>query len=154
MRQMYTEPQRPLSAFQVKKKYEEIEKKVDEDKNFYHFRVRALDDERLLGFGEVHWILWSNGIGHLRLGIGDPADWRKGYGRETLALLLRYAFDELNLYRLSAVIPEYNTAALALFAKAGFIEEVRRREALARDGRRWDLLNLGLLTTEWRESHA
>jgi RimJ/RimL family protein N-acetyltransferase len=63
--------------------------------------------------------------------------------------LLRYAFDELNLYRLTAVIPEYNPVAMQLFSKAGFVEEVRRRKALNRDDKRWDLINLGLLHEEW-----
>ncbi|HWQ84069.1 MAG TPA: GNAT family protein, partial [Anaerolineales bacterium] len=72
---------------------------------------------------------------------------------EVLKLILRYAFMELNLFRLAAVIPEYNTAALSLFQKAGFLEEVRRREALNRYRRRWDLINLGILRSEW-QAHA
>jgi RimJ/RimL family protein N-acetyltransferase len=65
-------------------------------------------------------------------------------------MLLGYAFDELNLYRLTAVVPEYNQAALRLFENAGFVQEVRRREAINRDGRRWDLFHLGLLESEWK----
>jgi RimJ/RimL family protein N-acetyltransferase len=56
----------------------------------------------------------------------------------------------LNLFRVSARVPEYNKAAIALFRKFGFVEEVRRRQALDRDGRRWDLLVFGLLKDEWQ----
>ena len=56
----------------------------------------------------------------------------------------------LNLFRLSARVPEYNQAAIALFRKFGFVEEVRRRQALDRDGRRWDLIVFGLLNSEWQ----
>jgi RimJ/RimL family protein N-acetyltransferase len=56
MRMMYTEPIRPLSVWQVKKKLEELEKSQEEEKNLFHFRIRALDDERLLGFAELLWI--------------------------------------------------------------------------------------------------
>jgi RimJ/RimL family protein N-acetyltransferase len=66
-------------------------------------------------------------------------------------MLLRYAFDELNLFRLTALIPEYNPPAIGLFSKMGFCEEVRRREALERDGQRWDLLQYGILAEEWSE---
>jgi RimJ/RimL family protein N-acetyltransferase len=66
--------------------------------------------------------------------------------------MLRYAFMELNFFRLGAIIPEYNLPALNLFQKAGFIEEVRRREALNRYGRRWDNLHLGLLQEQWQAS--
>jgi RimJ/RimL family protein N-acetyltransferase len=41
---------------------------------------------------------------------------------------------------------------LRFFEKAGFIVEVRRRQALNRDGRRWDLLHLGLLQQEWAQN--
>jgi RimJ/RimL family protein N-acetyltransferase len=51
---------------------------------------------------------------------------------------------------LAAVIPEYNLPAQRLFAGAGFVEEVRRRQAVFRDGRRWDLVHWGLLRDEWQ----
>lgn len=140
---------RPLSPAQVKKVYEKIEKKVEEDKNLFYFTIRTRPDERLVGFARLYHITWSHGTGMMQMGVGDPQDRRKGYGRQALSLLLRYAFEELNLYRLTALVPEYNTAALQFFEQAGFSVEVRRREALNRDGRRWDLLHLGLLQDEW-----
>jgi RimJ/RimL family protein N-acetyltransferase len=151
MRMMYTEPARPLSVWQVKKRLEDLEKSIEEEKNLFHFRVRTREDDRLVGLAELYWISWTNLGGYIRLGIGATEDWRKGYGRETLGLLLRYAFDELNLYRLTALIPEYNLPALALFKGSGFVEEVCRRQALERDLRRWDLLQFGLLADEWKE---
>lgn len=159
LRMLSPEPAIPLSPGQVKKKYEKVEKESEESRRLFHFaiRTRARPDqegaevpERLIGFGEVYFIEWNHGAGMVRLAIGDPSDRSKGYGQEALRLLLRYAFSELNLFRLSAVIPEYNTVALHLFQEAGFVEEVRRREALHRDGRRWDLIHLGLLREEWR----
>ena len=152
MRMMYTDPARPLSPWQVKKELETLEKSIEEEKNIFHFRIRTREDERLVGFAELSWISWSNRSGFIRLGIGAAEERRKGYGRETLGLLLRYAFVELNLYRLTAVVAEYNTAALALFQGFGFVEEVRRRQALERDSRRWDLLQLGILVDEWKEA--
>lgn len=140
---------RPLSIEQVKKKYEKLEKEIEEEKNLFYFTIRAKVDDRLLGSARIYWIEWNNGNGWVQLGIGDAGDRDKGYGSEVLQMLSRYAFSELNLFRLSACVPEYNLVALRLAAKAGFVEEVRRREALQRDGRRWDLLHLGLLKEEW-----
>jgi RimJ/RimL family protein N-acetyltransferase len=154
MRLLNLEPALPQSAAKLKKRYEKIEKEQDEKKNLFYFTVRMRADDRLIGFARLYWIEWSNAGGLVQLGIGDPNDRRKGFGTQTLSLLLRYAFDELNLYRLTAVIPEYNPAALQLFSKAGFVEEVRRRKALNRDGKRWDLLNLGLLHEEWSARQA
>ena len=65
-------------------------------------------------------------------------------------MLLRFAFAELNLFRVTAMVPEYNDGAIALLQKFGFTQEVCRRSALERDGRRWDLYVFGLLNEEWR----
>jgi len=57
----------------------------------------------------------------------------------------------LNLYRVTAPVQEYNKAGIALVKKFGFVEEVRRRQSLDRDGRRWDLFVFGLLKDEWQK---
>ena len=150
MQMMYVQPMRPFPVSQIKKKYEELEKKADENHDPFPFRIRAREDDRLIGLAEFLWIAWSNGSAMLRLGIGATEDRGKGYGREALVLLLRFAFNELNLYRLTALIPEYNTAALHLFQRAGFVQEINRRQAIQRNGRAWDLYYYGLLADEWR----
>jgi RimJ/RimL family protein N-acetyltransferase len=152
LRLLQAEIARPLSPAQVKKAYESIEKKVQEDKNLFYFTIRERPGERLVGFARLYAITWSHGTGMLQLGIGDRQDRQIGYGSQALNLLLRYAFDELNLYRLTARVPEYNVGAMRFFEKAGFVLEVRRRQALNRDGRRWDLLHLGLLQDEWAQN--
>jgi RimJ/RimL family protein N-acetyltransferase len=153
LRGLGMEPARPLSPAQVKKKYEAIEKEADESKNLFHFTIRHREENRLLGFARIYWIGWTHGNGNLKLAIGDAQDRNKGYGSETMNLLLHLAFDELNLYRLSATIGEDNPAALHLFHKFGFVEEVRRRKAILRDGRAWDLIHVGLLQDEWRTAN-
>jgi len=152
MRMVSLAPARPLAPSGVKKKYEAIEKAAEEGKNSFYFAVRTVPREgvesRLAGFVLINWIEWNNGVGNVSLGIGDPKDRCHGYGTEALNMVLRYAFFELNLFRLTAIVPEYNQAALRLFHKAGFVEEVRQRQALSRDGRRWDLIHLGILRQE------
>ena len=150
MRLWEINPARPLSAAMIKKQYEKLEKQVEEDKNMYHFMVRAEADDRLIGKAMIQGIEWTNGHGFLRLGIGAAEDRRKGYGTQALGMLLRFAFAELNLYRLTAAVPEYNEAAIALVQKFGFLQEVCQRKSLERDGRRWDLYVFGLLNEEWR----
>lgn len=152
MRLMDFYPARPLSPAMVKKQYESIEKKMDEDKNLFYFTLRAREDDRLIGKAMIEWINWTNGNGWLWLGIGEADCRRKGYGTQALGLLLQFAFAELNLFRVSAALAEYNESAIALFRKFGFVEETRRREALHRDNRRWDLTCYGLLHSEWEQS--
>ena len=150
MRLMETGPARPMSAALVRKQYEKLEKQIEEEKHLYYFTIRAKADDRLIGRAAVQWIEWANGNGFLRLGIGAAEDRCKGYGSQALRMLLRFAFAELNLFRVSAIVAEYNEGAIALLKKFGFVQEVCRRKSLERDGRRWDLLVFGLLNDEWR----
>ena len=154
LRLLDTAPARPVSPAEMKKKYETLEKEIEESKNQFYFTIRLRSDDpeqndRLVGFARLYDIEWTHAVSQMVLGIGDPGDRRKGYGSEALALLLRYAFAELNLFRLASQIPAYNLGAMRLFQKAGFVEEVRRRQALNRDGRFWDLIHVGLLRDEW-----
>ena len=150
MRLFAIEPARPVSPAIVKKQYEKLEKRMEEERNFYHFMIRANTDDRLIGTAMIARVEWTNGNGQIRIGIGSAEDRCKGYGTQAMKLLLRFAFAELNLFRVSADVPEYNEGAMALLKKFSFVEEVCRRKALERDGRRWDLLVFGLLKDEWQ----
>jgi len=154
LRMLSPDPARPRSAAQIKKKYEKIEKEQDEQHNQFYFAIRMRTDDRLIGFAQLPWIEWSNGAGFVVIGIGEAKDRLCGYGSEALGLVLRFVFAELNLYHLTANVAQYNEVALHVFKKAGFVEEVCRREALARDGRYWDMISLGILRPEWERSRV
>ena len=142
---------RPLSVFEIKQRYEKIEKDAEDDRNLFYFTVRLRSDDRLVGMTCLHRIEWTCGSGFIKLGIGAAEDRRKGWGTEVLQLMLRYAFGELNLHRLSASVAEYNQPALNLFKQQGFKQEVLLRKALHRDGRSWDQVFFGLLQSEWEK---
>ena len=146
------DPARPLAPSQMKKKLEDLAKDTEKEKNRFDFAIRARAGDRLIGLVSLHWIHWTHGIGMMRLSIGQPDDRGQGYGSEALKLILRYAFDELNLHRVGAATFEYNAGALRFLERAGFVIEVCRRQAINRDGRRWDVLTLGLLREEWNRS--
>lgn len=151
MRLMEIKPVRPLSPEMVKKQYESIEKEMEEDKNLYYFAIQTRENNQFIGKAAIEWIDWINSNGFLRLGIGESEFRRLGLGSQALSMLLRFAFDELNLYRVTAVVPAYNEGAIRLFQKFGFLEEVRRRKAIHRDNEFWDLISFGFLNSEWRE---
>ena len=152
MCQMELRPTHPLTPAMVREQYETVEKDVTELQNLSYFTIRVRDDDRFIGKALIEWVDRSAGNGYLRLGIGEPGFRRKGYGSQALSLLLSHAFDELDLYRVTAVVPAYNQGALRLFQKFGFMEEVRRRRVLYCAGELWDVIAFGLLNAEWRES--
>lgn len=144
------EPSRPLSPDEVEKKIESALKKDDDTR--FEFMIRKQSDDRLVGSARIFGILWPHRCGRLEMLIGDASDRDQGYGSEALAILLRFAFHELNLYRLAAAAFAHNHKALRWLEQSGFIIEVRQREAIERDGERWDLLQLALLQPEWKAS--
>jgi RimJ/RimL family protein N-acetyltransferase len=151
MRSLSQRAAMPLSVSQMKKRYESLEKEVEESKKLFHFTIRDRQDGKLLGFIRIEWIEWTHGTGNLKMAIGDRQERNKGFGSDALSLMLHYAFNELNLYRLTAVVGEDNPGALRFFKRYGFVEEVRRRKALLRDGQTWDMIHLGLLRDDWLE---
>lgn len=150
-RSVLVEVARPLSVETVRRLLEKVEKQMEEVKNLFHFTVRTVQEKRLVGLARIFLIDFHNGTGVLNLGIGDASDRRRGYGSEALNLLLRFAFDDLNLHRLSVWPDADNLPFIHMAEKAGFEEEARRREASFHNGRYWDVVLMGLLRTKWEK---
>ncbi|WP_077324229.1 GNAT family N-acetyltransferase [Virgibacillus siamensis] len=115
----------------------------------YLFSVRVLESGDLIGFVALDSIDWANRNAWLALGIGDKANWNKGYGQEILRLALAFAFSELNLNRIQLTVFENNKRAIAAYEKCGFRHEGGHREYLLRNGKPEDMLLFGILRREW-----
>ena len=130
-----------------------FEKMIKEDSPAHHFfSIRALEDNRLLG--DINLDVVSDWIGRnafVGLGIGNREDWGKGYGTDAMKIILRFAFTEINLRRVTLTVFEYNPRAIRSYEKAGFHHEGRLRGVLLRDGKRWDMLYMGILRDDWIE---
>lgn len=149
-RLMDSESAVPMSPKQAK---EEMEK-AGPNPNFFPFVIRTLADDRLVGFVGLFGLQWTHGDAWVGIGIGDRADWGKGYGTEAMRLLLRFAFTELNLHRVSLGLLDYNLRALRSYQKVGFVLEGRSREDVHRDGRYWDSLWMGILREDWEKTQS
>ncbi len=149
LRAINVRPAYPLNLRLMKKHYEEQQKEA-EKRNLFWWTVRLRSDDRLIGWIKFEHLNWPHGTATLEMAIGAPADRNQGYGGDVMKLALRYAFNEINLHRVGVYVPGYNAGALRFFARFGFVEEVRRREALLLHGQRYDDVWLGLLRHEWR----
>ena len=116
----------------------------------HYFAIRALDDNRLLGDIGLDVINnWSSRDSFVGIGIGDRNNWSKGYGTDAMKIILRFAFTELNLRRVTLTVAEYNPRGIRSYEKAGFQYEGRLSSAILRDGKRWDMLYMGILREDW-----
>jgi RimJ/RimL family protein N-acetyltransferase len=114
-----------------------------------YFHVRTLMEDKLIGFVVLFNLKWASQTAEMAIGIGESTYRGKGYGSEALALLLNYAFNELNLYRVGLSVMAYNQPAIRAYERAGFVLEGARRGMVLREGRRYDLLLYGILREEW-----
>jgi RimJ/RimL family protein N-acetyltransferase len=83
--------------------------------------------------------------------VGDKNVRGKGIGQLMMVEILKVAFDELKLHRVSLGVFDFNVAAIACYEKAGFI-----KEGLIRDSRKigdeyWSLWEMSILENEWLE---
>ena len=65
----------------------------------------------------------------------------KGFGTESLDLLLEYGFKELKLHRIVADILEFNHKSIVFFEKFGFKLDAVFRDYLFRNGKWWKLFS-------------
>ena len=145
LRTMDNDPARPISA----EAHAAWEAPFLQSPTSFIFRIRTLADDALIGVVALGDVQWMHQCAMLGIAIGDPAYWGKGYGSDAIDLMLRYAFLELNLYRVWLTTIAYNERAKRAFEKAGFRPEGAWREMIHRDGKRFDVLHYGLLRHEW-----
>jgi RimJ/RimL family protein N-acetyltransferase len=74
----------------------------------------------------------------------------KGIGYKAIAMLIDYAFNQLNLNCLIANILNYNTASQKLFEKSGFVLEGTLRKRVFKNGAYQDLLSYSLLRSDYK----
>jgi RimJ/RimL family protein N-acetyltransferase len=118
-------------------------------KEMCNFMIHTLEDDRTIGFIDLSGFDWTAGEAWVGIGLGERDYWGKGYGTDAMRVILRYAFEELNLWRVSLTVFEYNPRGIRSYEKAGFKIEGRARQAINRSGRRWDIIFMGILRSEW-----
>jgi RimJ/RimL family protein N-acetyltransferase len=138
-----------IAAPKTEKQVAEFIEEQQKSAMAFAFAIRPIDREDVVGYCALEGILWSQRVTWLAIGIGEAAQRGQGYGEEAMRLLLRFAFDELNLRRVQLTVFSYNDWAIRLYEKLGFQREGVFREFLQRDGQVYDMLLYGLLRREW-----
>jgi RimJ/RimL family protein N-acetyltransferase len=113
------------------------------------YAIHEAATDRLIGLTTFSALDADNGSVLFHITIGEHDAWGKGYGTEATELMLSHAFDRLGLHRVGLSVFEFNERARRAYEKAGFQVEGRLRAAIARDGRWWDELQMGILNEEW-----
>jgi RimJ/RimL family protein N-acetyltransferase len=117
------------------------------DENAAHFAIEA--DGLFIGTCSLFGL--KDRLGNLRMEIviGDRDYWGKGYGREAVGLVLRYAFHHLGRRRVGLMTHVKNERALGCFRACGFVEEGRPRKEFWYQGEYVDMVKMSILREEW-----
>lgn len=127
---------------------------------FFHQCIQAEDrydflliakDGRIVGESVINEIDWEARSGNFRIVIFQPGVQGKGLGSWAVQVTRDFAFEELQLHRLSLDVFSFNERARKAYLAAGFREEGRLRDAVL-DGKEYaDDILMAILEEEWRE---
>jgi RimJ/RimL family protein N-acetyltransferase len=94
-----------------------------EDQKQVLFGVFCKENSRCIGIARLMFIDWISRTAEIGLYIGNKEDRGKAMGKETLSLLLDYAFERLNLRKTTLKVLETNITAVKCYESCGFKQE-------------------------------
>jgi RimJ/RimL family protein N-acetyltransferase len=113
------------------------------------FAVHDLADMAPVGSVGLFAIDRRHGTCELGVGILEPGRRGRGLGTEAVALITDYAIRDLGMHNVQLSVIAFNSAGIRAYRKAGFREHGRRREAWLHNGRRWDIVFMEILASDW-----
>jgi len=113
------------------------------------FVVERKSDSRSIGFVghyQAHPVLETVDVWYV---LGERSERGKGYGTESVGLLVDYLFHSMQVERVGATIDVENTASYRLVEKLGFRREGVLRSALFHHSRWHDVAVYGVTRADW-----
>lgn len=124
------------------------------DTNDIHFQIVTNNQHKtLIGYSALIRIDWRTRVAEFSIYLG-PDQRNRGYGKESLELMLDYGFKELNLHRVWGEVYDNNMVSLQIYKKAGFKEEGIRKDAYFCEGKYGNGIMIAILEEEWFELHG
>lgn len=136
----------PTNTFQQQ---ELIKGLYKENKDFVPFIICEKESGRAVGVTAFHRVDLVSRAAIYSIRIADEADWGKGFGTETTALMVEYGFEVLNLNRIQLHVSVENVGGIKAYERAGFKKEGLLRQAMYRNNRYYDFYVMGILREEY-----
>ncbi|MBE5821806.1 MAG: GNAT family N-acetyltransferase [Clostridiales bacterium] len=119
----------------------------------YVFSIVKLDTDELLGYCKFFDINNINRTCVIGILIGEEKDRNKGYGKETIGLMLDYAFNYLNINNVMLQVKSFNERAISCYKNIGFKEIGRRRKSYFLNGKYYDEIYMDILAEEFNKEY-
>ncbi|WP_350344484.1 GNAT family protein [Proteinivorax tanatarense] len=120
-------------------------------KDIYSFAIETIEDDKYIGGCGVNSIDWKNSVATIGIFIGKEHR-GKGYGTDAFRVLVDFAFNQVNINKLSIRVISFNKRAIACYKKCGFMVEGTLRQEVYRDGKYYDNIAMGLLKEEYHNN--
>ena len=95
-----------------------------------------------------------NGVGRIARFVVAPNMRGKGYGCTIMKAALNQLFSDSSVQRAELNVFTWNSQAINLYLKLGFIAEGVRRSSVLVGGARWDTYFMGLLRADWSATYG
>ena len=128
--------------------WEQIQQKVA-DPHTILFTIATKDPDEAIGNTAFVRIDWIGRMATFYIAIAEKANWSKGYGSEATRLMVKYAFETINLNRIQLHVSTENERAVKTYQKIGFKIEGTLRQAMFFDNRYHDFYLMALLKEEF-----
>ena len=116
------------------------------------FAIQITNNGPHIGNIKLGPINWLHRRADISLLIGDRDYWGQGIATEAILLISEWAFQELDLQKLTAGIYSGNIGSRRAFEKAGFECEATLKDEVFFRGSRVDAWKMGLLRKHWKET--
>ncbi len=93
---------------------------------------------------------WRSRKAEFAIMIGEPEQWSLGYGTDATRLMLKLAFENLNLNRVWLTVDASNQRGITAYERAGFKQEGRLRQDRYMRGVYEDGIVMGILREDWQ----
>ena len=113
----------------------------------YQFAIERIDNGRFIGQCGFMQVNWKNRRAELGIMLDQNAI-GQGFGTDAVSLLCKFAFDEMNLHKLKAVVFSFNAGAIRCYEKCGFVREGILKDEVYREGRYHDAYVMAKFKTE------
>jgi len=113
------------------RKLKDYVRKIKSSPDCIFFAIISKHNNKHIGNIKIGPIDKNHNFADVGIIIGEKSFWGKGFATEAIKLVVDYAFNKLNLHKLTAGVYANNIGSIKAFKKAGFsIEGVRKKHYL------------------------
>ena len=113
------------------------------------FIICKKENEKKIGYTLIMDKDQYNREASIALVIGKKEDRGQGFGEETIKMVLKHAFIDLNMESIYLGVYDYNVQAIRLYEKVGFKYVGRRRHAKILGNRMYDEVIMDMVSEEY-----